>query len=536
MKLKRAAEIASALRKKNPNAIEGMLLQAEVDLQNKQPNLAEQLYTAVLKQNPKESRAQLGLARVLLNQRKFAEAEAALAGPAKEENPNPQVVWHLAMAQMLEKKFDAAWSTIAPSLDGKNKEPDLTHHLLAGQILLAQLQNLRETTSTTETATTPANAASTESLKNMAEQAALDTAPQQAATEAEMKRIVGHLAELRSWMKGVWPARPESWYFRGLSYQFQGQLPEAITRFSGGDPARAGRTRFPHGAGRGAYSTARIRSCARRPAQPAQGAPRRYGRAVEAGFDLPDGEQAERSGRPAAPAQLTPENKQIKQMLGQTLALSGDPAQAQEGLKLLEETMGAESLMPGGREFVLGQAALREASQKKAVGDIAGSTLAYQRAEQLFTKAFKDQPTNYLISARLTELPEMRGDLVTALSHAIETTRLKPEYALQEARLYARLGQVPAALERYTRLVDKSPDNLRVQLEYADLLRRAGRTSDALARVDTILAKQPDSALAISNKGQMLISARNPTAARKFLEEAIKLHPTLLIRLQHWRT
>jgi tetratricopeptide (TPR) repeat protein len=514
--LGQAAEIASKLRKKNPNSMEGMLLQAEVDVQNQRPQLAEQLYKAVLKDHPKESRASIGLARVLMMQRKLDEAETLLRKVVNEEKPpNPQAVWHLASALMLEKKYNDAWEVLKPSMAADNKDPDLTHYLLAGQVLLSELQSARDGLITT--ATTAAEHGTTGTTQTTTR-----------LSKDGLKEAIDRLAALGSQMKGTWPGRPESWYFRGLSYQFQGNSDEAVRHFQEAI-RRDARNRDYRMSLAGAHIQQKQFELAR---TDLRNILKEFPDDYDARLRIAQTYAFEGNAKEAISTLRgllieRPDNKAVKQMLGQMLAAGGDPAQVQEGLKLLEELSGENGLAPGGRDFVLGQAAIREARLKAATGDYQGSTLKYQEAEQRLSSVLLVQPTNYQAAIRLAELAEMRGDLVTALNRANRAAQLNPHYRANEARLYARLGQTAVALEKYAPLVAESPNDVMLNLEYAALLTRSAKYQEALALYEKLIQANPLDGRAYEAKAQLLTSMQGVETAIKFLRETVAKQPTL---------
>jgi tetratricopeptide (TPR) repeat protein len=110
--------------------------------------------------------------------------------------------------------------------------------------------------------------------------------------------------------------------------------------------------------------------------------------------------------------------------------------------------------------------------------------------------------------------------------NAIQIDSAFAQARLKLAESYARMGNVPLALQEYVRAADLLPADSDLQLTAARYLLAAGKADDALARVDGVLKRHPDNIAAHVLRGNALGGLNDLENALAEIEEAIRLDPS----------
>lgn len=517
--LRQAAEVAATLNKIKPDASEGILLQARINELNGQWDSAKQLYEGVLKKEPDNQAARLGLTGALMSTKKYVEAEqSARKSIGTEETPDPKALGYLAMSQAYQGKYNEAYESLAPYIDEKNKHPELSQYILAGRILLTQIQGLTDNRGTSSTALSTLSTST------------LTTGTAQKAGVAgggdELNLAVKRLASLGSVMKGRYPSLPESWYFRGVSYQFQGNAAETVHHMEEACTRAPGEKRF-----RLALVAAQMESknyiLARQELRTLlKNNPNDFDarlrmaqcHAYEGSYD----ESLELLRRLLLEF---PGNKIVKEALGKVLVLTSDPENVDEGLAMLADASVAQELEVGGKEFIQAQSKLTEANEKLAAGQMTEADSKFLEAEQLFRKVDGLQPGNYLAKLKLADLALRRGDLFSTLAYVRKAAEIDPQFLPLKARIYARLGQMDAAGAIYGQLLEANPNAIGYQLAIAEMDFQRGRIEEAEKSYEAIMKKFPDDPRPYVRQAQVIAKRQNLKAAIESLTAILAKFP-----------
>jgi YaiO family outer membrane protein len=116
--------------------------------------------------------------------------------------------------------------------------------------------------------------------------------------------------------------------------------------------------------------------------------------------------------------------------------------------------------------------------------------------------------------------------LVLAPVVAPPVTRAQPPAEpLAEARALVRAGQLEAALEAYTRLLDSRPDDVEVRTERARVLGWLGRYDEALAELARVLAVVPRDVDARVSRARVLAYQKRYAEAEQALRQVVADNP-----------
>jgi len=125
----------------------------------------------------------------------------------------------------------------------------------------------------------------------------------------------------------------------------------------------------------------------------------------------------------------------------------------------------------------------------------------------LWTHTLSINPDSFVANLNLGNHYRRKGDLQSALTHYIETVRIRPDLVRGKrdaARCLGQLERVDAAIAYYRAAVKtanrKNPRSWSVHTEYADYLFSRGRVKEALAEYEMILKKNPPNKEKIKQK------------------------------------
>ncbi|HOR28652.1 MAG TPA: tetratricopeptide repeat protein [Candidatus Sumerlaeota bacterium] len=504
--LDEAARIADELRQRKPDSVEGLLLQARIDFLNDRLDSAARLYEKALELRADDATGRLGLIEVQMAREEYAEAEKqARALVEGQEIPDLRALAFLARALANQNRHGEAYALLQPHVGADNKEPDLNLYLTAGEVLLMQFDALRTT--------------------EEGEAAGTELGPAQ-GNEAAWEEAVQRLADLGTAMKGIYPNRPESFLFRGISYQLQGEMDLAVEQMGRAVEMAPGSKRY-----RMALSAAQMlageHEAARREMRTllkfAPGDLDARIRIAQTYLAEADFEQAREMLEPLA--EEAPQNARINAMLAEAMLLSGDRQTVEQALNAIDEAGVEQSIKPGAREFLLAQTAMREGVDLQGQGRIEQGAERFREAEELFAASLEIDPANPMAHLRLGELAERRGDILGALEHARAAAELNTAYRPYEARLYMQLGQYDAADRIYESMQDDAEDPVTWLLARAEVAERKGDTSSALGQYDKILREHPDDSRAYLQKATLLVNQSKPEEAARVLREGLERFP-----------
>lgn len=492
-----AARIAQMLRDKQPDSIEGMLLQAKIDAMNRKYDAAQRLYTKAAEIAPDNIIAQLGLSDTLIKQGKFTEAEKALRPQVEgQDNPHPYAISQFALALASQDHYIEAFEVLRPYVSESNSAPVLKQYMLAGNILIEHIQSLKDLDKK-------------QSTESIASDGGLDLLQQ-----AELTAAVDSLARLGGSMKGIYPTRPESFYFRALSYELQGNRQEAIHHFREAINRAPNSKRFRLALALSLlsgkqYEEARqqLRLILRN--QPGdQDARLRMAQCYAGEGSYEEALSLLRDLNREKPAQ-----RPIMELMAKVLVLTQETENVDEGLRLLGEMAGAEGMKAGAKEIILAQASVKEGKALSRQGKHKEAGEHFFKAERLFEETSLLQPENAAIELKRAELANLRRDLISALIHTRRAADLDEQYRPLTARMFAQLGQLDAAREIYTRLLEKNPDAVAYQMALVELLVLQGRSEEALGAYDTLIERKPDTPQLYLRKANLLAkTGRRPEA------------------------
>ena len=499
----RAVETVAKLQKIKPDSIEGILLQGRVDQMNGNLDSARRLFQLVAdKSSGKNMTALLGMTEALLASRKFTEAEKVARQAVALENPaNSAALNDLALSLALQEKFDAAYELLAPLVSDKNKQPVVTHYLLAGRILLTQVDSLTGATSSTTHTKAPASA-------------------------EDFKRATERLAKLGGIMKAYFPAMPESFFFRAVSYQLANDIPNAVQQFEQACAKAPEEKRFrlalvlAHMKNKN-YSSARqeLRTVLR--SSPGdRDAQLRMAQcyALEGSFD-----ESIDLLRNLVVDQ--PTNKSYQEALGKVLVLTSEKEKVKEGMDLLSRISGSSTMAPGNREMMLADATLKEGEKLSAAGKNKEAGDRIIEAERLLLEAARQQPKNSLPELKLSDLAVRRGDLISGLLHARKAAAIDPQFESLEARFFARLGQLDVARAYYVRLLQANEGALGYQLAIADLDIKMGRVDQARKSFEEMIRKHREDPRPYLHLALLIGQPEDVAEAVKFINVSLAGNP-----------
>jgi tetratricopeptide (TPR) repeat protein len=95
------------------------------------------------------------------------------------------------------------------------------------------------------------------------------------------------------------------------------------------------------------------------------------------------------------------------------------------------------------------------------------------------------------------------------------------------ALLLAQTGRPAAAIEEYTKALERDPMHADARMNLATTLARQGRLDQAGRELTTLLEQDPDNAVARTNLGLVLLQQGRTDRARAELEAALRIDPQL---------
>jgi tetratricopeptide (TPR) repeat protein len=510
-----AAAIAAALRQRRPDSIEGSLLQARIDYYSGHSDAAQRLYRLVLDKDPSNVIGQIGLIDLLMNRRQYVEAEMmarkALDATPRDAVPNPAFTGQLALSLLHQNRHDDAYLALEPYIDSDNKTPDRALYLVAGQVLLSHLQALGR----------PAG-----------EAAALDaatttTAVAQAGDEpAGYKDVVDRLARLGSAMKGIYGALPDSYFFRAISYELQGNMPEAIKHYEEAASRASTNKRY-----RLALAMAYLKATNYSQAQQElstllKNYPGDFdGRLAMAAVRSAEGSEAEALSLLRGLNLEQPDNSRVLAMLSRLLVSSDDPREVEEGLRFMNKLATRSDLSPIDQEYIHAQAAISEGMALARQGRPRQAGDKLLQAEALLRQLVAHQPDHIQAELLLSDLASRRGDLFSALAHTRRAATLDPRYLPRLARLYEGLGQLEAAESVYRKLILEQPEAVGHAVRLAEIALRRNQPQEALRQLDQMIGERPEDSRLYINKARALRQTGETEKALETLKAAFEKLP-----------
>ncbi|MCL5269150.1 MAG: tetratricopeptide repeat protein, partial [bacterium] len=493
--LGKAQVIASGLRKKNPDSLDGMLLQARIDALSDRLAESERQYRAIIAKDTRHVPARVGLIDVLLHEQKLTEAEKLSRELLALKDVPPMAVDNLATVLTMERRFDEAYRILEPYLTAGNKETVLSHFLLAGDVLMAQIDAQLKPTGRS------ALEASTDTVMPAPEGVAIASPAPQPPAEI-LKTVTGRLDELSQTMENMFPARPETWFYRAVALQLQGKADEAVRHFEQAIQHAPNDYRYRLALAGGLMKAGRYASARQELRTVLKAQPGDYDTRLRLAQCLAAEGSFEEALELLRTLDLEKKTQRVEDALGRTLIMSEDPDKVEEGLALLTSLHGEKALMPGGREFVRAVARFNAARAAQAQGKTADAVRQYGEAEELFRQTIDKQPGNFVAEMRLGDLSLVRGDLLEAFMHVNRAAALNMNYAPAKARMYARLGQYKAAIDLYRELLAKNPKSVGFRVAIADLEIERGQIDEGIRLLKELTGEFPDQPLLVIDLAQ----------------------------------
>jgi tetratricopeptide (TPR) repeat protein len=518
--LKAAKQIADDLLKRRPDSIEGKLLGARIDVLSGHKDLAEQAYRAVLGKQPANALAQEGLIDMLMARKAYSQAESlarqAMARVSKDAGPNTSLYNQLAASLMAQKRYDDAYATLLPLTSGDNKNPDLTNFLMAGQVLTAQLQDLNKNVGSEEEA--------------QGENAPATAASVVAKNDATIKKVAAHLEALGASMKSVYPDSPDSWFFRGLSYELLGDMDSASQHFSEAvSRSRTGSTAQKRY--RMALALADVNKDDFVQAQQELSTLLKlYPNDFDARLLMAKTKEASDAADDAIALYRAlmlerPDDARVVNGLARLLMASKEPTDVAEGGMYMNQLADRPGTTPANRDYLKARALTSEGLSLRRQGKIKESDDKLLAAEEKLRQSIVENPKNALSETTLAQLAKLRNDIISALAHARRAAELDPRQASLQASLYESLGQLAAAADVYRKLLKKYPNSVKWSLNLAEVLIKQGQTSETLSILDAAIAKNPKDFRFYIDKSRALMTAGRPDQALAALADGQRQLP-----------
>lgn len=516
--LEKAAEIIDRLRAENPDGVEGLLLQAQLDYMNRRTDAAERLYRKALEIEPGNAFANLGLIDLLLIRGELDEAEERSRLLLDEDNPlRPRAVSKVAQVLLRRKEFDEAYKLLEPYIGPENTEPILMHHLVAGQVLLYHLVELERAGDATTTATLArmASADEPEALEGEAGEGRMSEQTRQVPRGEVVERLVN----LGKVMKGRYPTIPQSFFFRGVSYQMQEDTEEAIRHYERAVSIAPGSRRM-----RMALVMALMREDQYPEArQQLRVLLRDYPRDREARTRLAQCLTLEGSPDEALPELRAlqaedPGDERVRRILAKTLTLSEDPENVEQGLQMMADMVGP--LSTENENMIRAETQLRTGRQMMRRGELQEANDRLTEAEQLYEQTLRENPDNHAARLRLAELGMQRRDYFTAFRHIVRLAEIEPNYRGMKARMYWLLGQYGNAAREYQELVAERPEAIGHRLTLARVYEQRDQRSRTREMLEQLIEEHPGDARAYIEMARLLSSEDGAVQAPiEFLQE-----------------
>lgn len=520
--LGKAQEITAKLNELAPNAAAGLILQGKIDNLNGRAMTAERQFRRAREIEPTNLTATLGLVEALLAQRKIEESEQLAREELKANPENSPLVVALARALGAQNRFKEAIDVLEPGIADDNQTPDFSQHLLAGQLLLSQIAHIESPSAFADASTTQ-----TGELGVLPEPDTTSTSPTQVAPgrAAEREAAVTRLAHLGSVMKGRYRDRPESYFFRGASYQFQGDLVNASSEFDRAVSLAPSARQYLMAQG--------LALMARKEYLLARNSFRNILQYFPTDFEartriaqclLLEGSFVDAASLLEKLSFEQPQNQGLVEMRARALLMTDDPKLVEQGLALLTRTADAGGNVAGSADFAKGLSDLKEAEALSAQKKFAEANAKLASAEQSLRASLEAQPNNHLAAVQLAQLAERRGDSFEALRYLQLAARQEPALLDRQAMLFARLGQAQQALAIYRKIQAESP-SLRNELKIADLLTESMQDDEADRFIEDLIKRYPNEADPVLRKGVLIGRRQTIPAGLEYLMPQLEKFP-----------
>jgi arylsulfatase A-like enzyme/Flp pilus assembly protein TadD len=189
----------------------------------------------------------------------------------------------------------------------------------------------------------------------------------------------------------------------------------------------------------------------------------------------------------------------------QKLALTGQGIDAKDRLhilKLVEESVGADSQHPSAQRL------------------------------QLLRQAVREDPTNpmlYLILGDGLEKHRLEGEALELYQSALKypSTATSKMYA-RVARIQGQRGRIPEAIAAFQKAVELDPNDTETLNKLAVTFLLAGRLAEAQSALEALLFLDPQNAAAHNSLGWMALRRKELATAKVHFEKALEADPTFL--------
>lgn len=460
-------KVIEELRKVKPDSLDAAMLEARIDQLNGKTDEAERNFREILSKKPDHAAATQGLIEIMLARENFVEAEKLAREAIKgQSQPSPATVRQLASSLRGQGKFGEAYDAIYPSIEKDSDALQVANHLLAGDILLTQIERLRSDSAK------PQDDATSKSLKS------------------ELDKAIGRLQWLGTTMKGRYPSLPESHYIRGVSYEVQNNVEEAINEFQKAVSYSNGAKPY-----RLALAMAEIHNKQ---------------------YEL--GRQELRNILRDHPG-----DRETRMRIAQSYVFEGDRKAALEFLEPLQNETPSDRQIAAMVQRLKtpideGDQLLEDARSAAQRGDDKGAAVAVQRAETIFKEKVAKNPADTHALTRLAEISMGHNDLLAALAYARQAAKSDKKLLELEAGILVRLGQTDAAIAIYERIARENPERWELEMEAAVAEAHAGRIDQSIARYERLRAAHPkEPRVAIGEAVVMIV--QSPERAMKFLAD-----------------
>ena len=501
--LDKAGEIVRRLEKEQAGSIERTLLQGRIDYLSDRLDEAERVYRAALEHSPDNPTGRLGMIEVLVAKEAYDRAEALARQMLEGESPpNPKALDQLAWCMARQGRSNEAYAALEPYLGGENKTPEVSNYLTAGRILIGYLEEL--------------------SREGGSEAGQANAMKPAAGNESQWDWALSRLADLGSAMKGIYPDLPESYFYRGVSYQLLDDLDRSIEHFRQASEKRPADKRL-----RMMLAGALMQ---RREFPSARQELKTLLRIIPADFDarvrLAQCHAAEGSYEQAM-EYLKPlhrehsDNAMVLELIARVMLMSDERDEVDTGLRILSELAGPEGLGEAEEDYLLAHSALREALSLIERNLQRQAEEKLLTAERLFENVARARPDEAGVQLKLGQLAQRRGDLFSALSYASRAAGIDPENRPFMARVLVRLGQFEAAGRIYDQILKKNPGATGFELARAEVDGRLGRTQEAVERCERVMKDHPDDPRAPLQKAALLVGQGQVDEAATVLNEAL---------------
>jgi len=122
------------------------------------------------------------------------------------------------------------------------------------------------------------------------------------------------------------------------------------------------------------------------------------------------------------------------------------------------------------------------------------------------------------------------GRYAEAVEQLQEVHRIEPDFApayLSRGQLQAALGDLRAAARAYEEALRADPELVEARVQLAGIYLQGNQVQEAIATLRTAVDQAPDMALAQAELGRALMISNRPIDAQPYLEQALRLDPSL---------